>query len=101
MDRVHGASMRQFVDEKVLQRAHDHALQFLRTLPDRHVGARATREELLSIFRQPLTEGGEKGARVLDVLASAADRGVVGSAAPRHFRFAFPGPRSVGLAGNW
>ena len=93
--------MQQFVDEKLLRRAHDHALQFLRALPERHVGARATREELLSTFRQPLTQDGEDGARVLDVLASASERGVVGSAGPRCFGFVIGGSLPIALAADW
>ena len=93
--------MQQFVDDALLQRAHEHALQFLRALPRRHVGARATREELLSILRQPLTRDGEDGARVLDVLASAAERGVVGSAGPRYFGFVIGGSLPVALAADW
>jgi glutamate/tyrosine decarboxylase-like PLP-dependent enzyme len=93
--------MQQFVDDALLQRAHDHALQFLRALPQRHVGARATREELLSILRRPLTQDGEDGARVLEVLASAAERGVVGSAGPRYFGFVIGGSLPVALAADW
>ena len=93
--------MRQFVDDALLQRAHDHALQFLRGLPDRHVGARATREELLATLRTPLTKDGEDGARVLDVLASAAERGAVGSPSPRYFGFVIGGTLPVALAADW
>src|SRR5438105_8612721 len=101
-DRVHGASMPQsIVDEDLLRRAHEHAVAFLRALPQRHVGARATREELLSIFQAPLTQDGEDGARVLDVLASAAERGVVGSAGPRYFGFVIGGSLPIALAADW
>jgi glutamate/tyrosine decarboxylase-like PLP-dependent enzyme len=93
--------MPQFVDDALLQRAHEHALQFLQALPQRHVGARATREELLSILRRPLTQDGEDGARVLEVLASAAERGVVGSAGPRYFGFVIGGSLPVALAADW
>src|SRR6266571_6808420 len=84
-DRVHGASMQQIVDENLLKRAHDHAVDFLRTLPSRHVGARATRDELLAMFRAPLSDAGEDARSVLDLLASGGDRGVVGSAGPRYY----------------
>ena len=53
------------VDEDLLRRAHEHAVQFLRSLPQRHVGARATREELLSILRTPLTQEGDLSAFML------------------------------------
>ncbi|MDQ6800033.1 MAG: aminotransferase class V-fold PLP-dependent enzyme, partial [Acidobacteriota bacterium] len=93
--------MPQIVDEKLLQHAHDHALQFLRALPERHVGARATRDELLRIFRAPLSDSGEDGNRVLDLLASGAERGVVGSAGPRYFGFVIGGSLPVALAADW
>jgi glutamate/tyrosine decarboxylase-like PLP-dependent enzyme len=89
------------VDESLLQRAHEHAREFLRTLPERHVGARATREELLAIYRAPLTESGEKPEAVLDVLARGAERGVVGSAGPRYFGFVIGGSLPVALAADW
>jgi len=89
------------VDEDLLRRAHEHAVQFLRSLPQRHVGARASREELLSILRAPLTQEGENAGRVLDVLASAAERGAVGSAGPRYFGFVIGGSIPVALAADW
>jgi glutamate/tyrosine decarboxylase-like PLP-dependent enzyme len=93
--------MRQFVDEDLLQRAHDHALAFLKKLPERHVGARATRDELLMTFRAPLSEAGEEPARVLDLLANGAERGVVASAGPRYFGFVIGGSLPVALAADW
>src|SRR5579884_4008562 len=93
--------MREFVDDALLQRAHDHALQFLRTLPDRHVGPRATREELLKTLRVPLSANGEDPARTLDALASVADRGATGSAGPRYFGFVIGGSLPVALAADW
>ncbi len=89
------------VDEDLLRRAHEHAVQFLRSLPQRHVGARATREELLSILRTPLPQEGDAAGHVLDVLASAAERGVVGSAGPRYFGFVIGGSLPVALAADW
>lgn len=89
------------VNESLLQRAHAHASEFLRTLPERHVGARATREELLALYRTPLTESGEKPEAVLDVLARGAERGVVGSAGPRYFGFVIGGSFPVAVAADW
>ena len=93
--------MPQIVDEKLLQRAHDHALEFLRALPKRHVGARATRDELLKIYRAPLSESGEDGKRVLDLLASGAERGTVATAGPRFFGFVIGGSLPVAVAADW
>ncbi|HEY8183287.1 MAG TPA: aminotransferase class V-fold PLP-dependent enzyme [Thermoanaerobaculia bacterium] len=93
--------MPQFVDDKLLQCAHDHALEFLRTLPNRHVGARATRDELLKIYRTPLSDSGEDGKRVLDLLASGAERGTVATAGPRFFGFVIGGSLPVAVAADW
>ena len=93
--------MRQFVDDALLQQAHDHALEFLRGLPDRHVGARATRDELLAVLRKPLSQSGEDPARVLDALTSVAERGTVGSPSPRYFGFVIGGTLPVALAADW
>jgi len=93
--------MQQIIDEDLLQRAHDHALRFLGALPERHVGARAGREELLGVLRAPLSEEGEDPKRVLDILAGAGDRGAVGSAGPRYFGFVIGGSLPVALAADW
>jgi glutamate/tyrosine decarboxylase-like PLP-dependent enzyme len=93
--------MQQMIDEDLLQRAHDHALRFLGALPERHVGARASREELLGVLRAPLSEEGEEPKRVLDILAGAGDRGAVGSAGPRYFGFVIGGSLPVALAADW
>ncbi|HLJ73297.1 MAG TPA: aminotransferase class V-fold PLP-dependent enzyme [Thermoanaerobaculia bacterium] len=93
--------MQHFVDENLLARAHDHALEFLRKLPERHVGPRATREELLKTLGVPLSDKGEDGARVLGALASVADRGATGSAGPRYFGFVIGGSLPVALAADW
>jgi glutamate/tyrosine decarboxylase-like PLP-dependent enzyme len=88
-------------DENLLDRAHRHALDFLRALPERHVGARATRQELESALAVPLSEDGEDGATVIDALAAQADRGTIASAGPRYFGFVIGGSLPVTLAADW
>src|SRR4051794_41849147 len=80
------------VDESLLDVARRHAVEFLETLPDRHVGARATRDELLSALNVPLPERGDDPKAVLDSLASQAARGTVATAGPRVFGFVIGGP---------
>ncbi len=90
-----------FVDEVLLERAHAHAVEFLRSLPDRYVGARATRAELLEALRIPLSDRGQAASEVIDLLAAQGERGAVGSAAPRYFGFVIGGSLPVALAADW
>jgi len=88
-------------DPDLLDRVHRHALDFLLSLPDRHVGARATREEMLEALRVPLREEGEPSSLVIDELAAQGDRGAIASAGPRYFGFVIGGSLPVALAADW
>jgi glutamate/tyrosine decarboxylase-like PLP-dependent enzyme len=88
-------------DETLLNRTRDHALEFLRSMPERHVGARATRDELMAALRVPLTEDGEPAPQVIDALAAQADRGVIACPGPRYFGFVIGGSHPVALAADW
>ena len=98
---VERMSSKEILDAALLRRAHDHAERFLRSLPERHVGARATREELLSALRVPLADSGEDADIVLDALASQAERGAIASAGPRYFGFVIGGSYPVALGSDW
>jgi glutamate/tyrosine decarboxylase-like PLP-dependent enzyme len=93
--------MPQFVDEPLLRRAHDRAVEFLRNLPQRPVGGRATRRELLDALKVPLSDDGESAAAVFEDLVRGADRGIVGSAGPRYFGFVIGGSLPVAVAADW
>ncbi|HVI59948.1 MAG TPA: aminotransferase class V-fold PLP-dependent enzyme [Luteimonas sp.] len=87
--------------DPILARAHAHAREWLRELPARHVGARASRDELLSALRVPLPPGGEDDGAVIDLLAAQGERGAVASGSPRYFGFVIGGSHPVALAADW
>jgi len=85
----------------LLARAHAHAGDFLRDLPQRFVGARAGRDEMIAALDRPLPQAGEDAAAVLDLLAGQAGRGASACAAPRYFGFVIGGSLPVALAADW
>jgi glutamate/tyrosine decarboxylase-like PLP-dependent enzyme len=90
-----------FLDESLLSRAHRHAADYLRTLPDRPVVEQATREEIVSALNVPLSERGEDPIAVIDALAAQAGRATVATAGPRYFGFVIGGSLPVTLAADW
>ena len=89
------------VFDEYLDNARAHAGQYLRQLPDRHVGARAGREELLGALRIALPKRGDEGGEVIDLLAEHAERGAVACNSPRYFGFVVGGAYPVALAADW
>ncbi|RYD14423.1 MAG: aspartate aminotransferase family protein [Lysobacteraceae bacterium] len=87
--------------DSLLARAHAHAGTFLRALPQRFVGARASRDEMMAAVDAPLPQHGDDPAAVIDLLAGAAGRGASACAAPRYFGFVIGGSLPVALAADW
>ena len=87
--------------DAALDRAHDLAREFLKSLPDRPVGARAGFSELVAALGGPLPETGEAPARVVDALAKAVEPGLIASAGPRYFGFVIGGGVPSALAADW
>jgi glutamate/tyrosine decarboxylase-like PLP-dependent enzyme len=94
-------SKQPILDAELLERAHEHAAAFLRSMPERHVGARATRDELLGALRTELSARGEDAAVVLDALALQGERGATACPGPRYFGFVIGGSLPVSLAADW
>ena len=90
-----------FLNETLLRHATETAIEFLRNVPERHVGARATREELMRALDTPLSADGEDPTRVFDALAAVGDRGTIGSTSPRYFGFVIGGSLPVTVAADW
>ena len=87
--------------EPLLELAHAHASAYLDRLPERHFGARASREELIAALHAPFTQQGEAGDRVIGLLAAQAKRGIVASGSARYFGFVVGGCYPVARATDW
>lgn len=85
----------------LLKRAADHAIAYLDTIADRHVGALATGDDLRRQLAVPLTEGGEPETAVVDALAQAGVLGTVATQGPRYFGFVVGGSVPAATAADW
>ncbi len=85
----------------LLQRTADRAVDFLRDLPERHVGATEDARAVADRLRVPLPAGPEDPWLVVDRLARDIDRGLVASAGPRYFGFVIGGALPAALAADW
>jgi glutamate/tyrosine decarboxylase-like PLP-dependent enzyme len=89
------------LDETILNRAAEHAAEFLGALPQRPVAPTVTRQDLLEILDGPLTDDGEDGIAVLDALAAAGKGGSMNTAGPRFFGFVIGGSLPVTVGADW
>lgn len=85
----------------VLAAAHRIATQYLDELRDRHVGVRATGEQLRDALGGALPKGGGDPIAVLEQMAAQSDRGLIASAGPRYFGFVVGGAVPVTVGADW
>lgn len=85
----------------VLEAAHRIATQYLDELKDRHVGARATGEQLRDALGGPLPKRAADPIAVLEQMAAQSDRGLIASAGPRYFGFVVGGAVPVTVGADW
>jgi glutamate/tyrosine decarboxylase-like PLP-dependent enzyme len=87
--------------EPALRRAADIALEYLASLDERHVGARADARSIADRLRVPLPDAPEDPASVIERLAADVDPGLVASAGPRYFGFVIGGALPASVAADW
>lgn len=85
----------------LLRRTADLAADFLASLDERPVRARATREELLAGLGGPLPDDGQEPLDVVEHLAREADPGIVAIPGPRYFGFVIGGSLPAALSADW
>jgi glutamate/tyrosine decarboxylase-like PLP-dependent enzyme len=88
-------------DPDLLKRAADHAVQYLETIAERHVGALADAHALRRDLAVPWPDAGEPAANVIDALARAGATGTVATQGPRYFGFVVGGSVPPATAADW
>jgi glutamate/tyrosine decarboxylase-like PLP-dependent enzyme len=85
----------------VLAHAHERAMAFLNSLPERPVAPRASFEELAVALGGPLPDARRDPVRVVLDLSARVEPGVAATAGPRYFGFVTGGTYPVALAADW
>ena len=85
----------------LLAHAHERAMAFLNSLPDRPVAPRASFEELVAALGGPLPEASQDPVSIVLDLSARLEPGVAATAGPRYFGFVTGGSYPVALAADW
>jgi glutamate/tyrosine decarboxylase-like PLP-dependent enzyme len=89
-------------DERdLLRRTAEIAADFLDTLDERPILPPATTDELRVALGVPLPDGPSDPKEVVEALAEAAEKGVVGIPSGRYFGFVIGGALPAALAADW
>lgn len=75
--------------------------EWLASLPDRRVPASASAEQLVTALGKALPDGPTDPAKVVDLLASAAEPGLVATPSGRFFGLVIGGSLPAALAADW
>ncbi|MGH3332531.1 MAG: pyridoxal phosphate-dependent decarboxylase family protein [Nocardioidaceae bacterium] len=84
-----------------LDRAHQHALDWLSSLADRPVPPQASIEQVTEALGTALPEGPTEPAEVVDLLAEVCDPGLTAMPSGRFFGFVIGGTHPAALAADW
>ncbi len=86
---------------RALAKAASLATEYVESLPERHVGAKADADEVAAALGWDLQEEGQDAENVIEDLVRAVDRGLVASAGPRYFGFVVGGALPASVAADW
>ena len=87
--------------EAALRRAAEIGLEYLGSLNERHVGARADAAAVVQRLPSALPETGMDPTAVIDEMAAALDPGIVATPGPRYFGFVIGGAVPASAAADW
>ncbi len=86
---------------EVLDRAHEHALRWLATLPDRAVPPAASVADVVAALGSELPDVPTDPIAVVDLLAQAVEPGLTAMPSGRFFGFVIGGTHPAAMAADW